>query len=154
MKKVSKVVFRISFLLYLIALVFLLFIDSRAYYWQDISFLNYIKESSNVVPFKTISTYIKALFDQSMNLDIPIKNLGGNLVMFLPMGIYLPYFIKRLSKIRLFLASMVTVLFMVEIIQLITRKGSFDIDDFILNMLGALIGFTIWNSKVIQKLLK
>jgi glycopeptide antibiotics resistance protein len=41
----------------------------------------------------------------------------------------------------------------VELIQLITRRGSFDIDDLILNMFGALVGFIAWKTKLVQKLL-
>lgn len=37
--------------------------------------------------------------------------------------------------------------------NLVTRR-SFDIDDFILNIVGAFIGFGIWKSKVIQKILR
>jgi glycopeptide antibiotics resistance protein len=89
-----------------------------------------------------------------MNMDIPIKNLAGNLIMFLPMGIYLPYFIKRLNKASGLSITMIILLFVIEVIQLVTRRGSFDIDDFILNLLGALIGFGLWKMKFVQKLLK
>ncbi|MEI2467971.1 VanZ family protein [Niallia taxi] len=46
---------------------------------------------------------------------------------------------------------MTLLLFLIELIQVITRLGSFDIDDFILNMFGALMGFCICNTKVVQK---
>jgi len=48
---------------------------------------------------------------------------------------------------------MVILLFVIEVIQLVTRRGSFDIDDIVLNMLGALIGFGIWKTIFVQKLL-
>jgi glycopeptide antibiotics resistance protein len=89
-----------------------------------------------------------------MNIDIPIKNLFGNLIMFLPMGIYLPYYVKKINKVSRFAVSMLIFLFVIEVIQLVTRRGSFDIDDFILNMVGALIGFGIWKTKVVQNLLR
>nr|WP_269745328.1 VanZ family protein [Pontibacillus litoralis] len=85
-------------------------------------------------------------------MDVPIKNLGGNFIMFLPMGIYLPYFFSRLNKISMFSISMVMVLFVIEVMQLVMRRGSFDIDDFILNMCGALIGFAMWKTKTVQKM--
>lgn len=154
MKKLFKVIFSISLAFYLLALVFILFLSSRGYLWPDLSLLEYIKNSSNFVPFKTISLYITAMFDGSMNMDIPIKNLGGNFIMFLPMGIYVPYFFKKLNKTSLFSISIIMLLFIIEIIQLLTRRGRFDIDDFILNMFGALIGFGIWKTKTVQKLLK
>lgn len=41
-------------------------------------------------------------------------------------------------------------IFIIEILQLFTRVGSFDIDDFILNMFGAVIGFAVWKTKIVQ----
>ncbi len=95
---------------------------------------------------------MKAMFDDSMNIDIPIKNLGGNILPFFPMRIYLHYFIKKINNISAFSISIIILLFVFEIIQLVTKRGSFDIDDFILNMLGAIIGFRIWQTKFIKKL--
>ena len=159
MKKVLKIIFGISFIFYLLALVMLLFVGVmfvgvRGHIWTDLSLIEYIRTSSNFVPFKTISTYIIAMFDGSLNLGIPIKNLIGNLIMFLPMGIYLPYYIKKINKVGRFTFSMIILLFVIEVTQLVTRRGSFDIDDFILNMVGALIGYGIWKTKIVQRLLK
>ena len=154
MKRFIKLVLSVSFIFYLLALVVLLFLGTRGYVWADLTLMEYIKRSSNFVPFKTISTYITAIFSGSMNIDIPIKNLVGNFIMFLPMGIYLPFFIRRTDKISIFSILMIILLLVIEVIQVVTKRGSFDIDDFILNMLGALIGFGIWKMKVVQKLLK
>ncbi|MGI6097262.1 MAG: VanZ family protein, partial [Dethiobacteria bacterium] len=96
------------------------------------------------IPFKTIGTYIKAIFDGRMNMGIPIRNLGGNLVLFLPMGIYLPVLIKKMKSLKTYSIFMLCILLSVEAMQLITRRGSFDIDDFILNMVGAIAGFKIY----------
>ena len=154
MKKVIEIVLSISFIFYLFALVMILFLDRRGHIMTDLSLLEYIKRSSNFVPFKTIITYFKAIFNESMNIDIPLKNLVGNFILFLPLGIYIPFFIKRINKVSIFLISMITLLLTIEVIQLVTTRGSFDIDDFILNMLRVLIGFIIWKMKVVQKLLK
>ncbi|MCJ0933288.1 VanZ family protein [Virgibacillus halodenitrificans] len=153
MEKFIKVILKISFIFYLVALVILLFIGNRGYLYTDLTLLEYMKTSSNFVPFKTINTYFTAFVDNSMNRNIPIKNLVGNFFMFLPMGIYLPFLIKKIAGLGRFVLSMIVLLFFIEVIQLVTRRGSFDIDDFILNMIGALIGFAIWKTKYIQKLL-
>ncbi|MBD1221927.1 VanZ family protein [Virgibacillus halodenitrificans] len=153
MEKFIKVILKISFIFYLVALVILLFIGNRGYLYTDLTLLEYMKTSSNFVPFKTINTYLTAFVDNSMNRNIPIKNLVGNFFMFLPMGIYLPFLIKKIAGLGRFVLSMIVLLFFIEVIQLVTRRGSFDIDDFILNMIGALIGFAIWKTKYIQKLL-
>ena len=89
MKRVFTAVVSISFMFYLFALVVLLFLGTRGDAWTDLSLIEYIKSSSNFVPFKTISAYVKVIFYGSMNMDIPIKNLAGNLFLFLPMGIFL-----------------------------------------------------------------
>lgn len=78
MKKVIKVIFGISFIFYLLALVMLLFVGVmfvgiRSHIWTDLSLIEYIRSSSNSVPFKTISMYIKAMLDGSMNIPIKIS---------------------------------------------------------------------------------
>ncbi|XKF72269.1 VanZ family protein [Cytobacillus firmus] len=134
---------RISFLSYLCALTVLLFFISRGS-WSDMPLMQYMKLSSNFVPLKTINGYVLAISNGSMNLIIPIKNLAGNVAAFLPMGIFLPYFIRRLNTLNSFAVTMTVMIISVEIIQLVTRRGSLDIDDFILNIIGALIGFGLW----------
>lgn len=89
-----------------------------------------------------------------MNINIPIKNLFGNLFMFLPAGIYLPYYIRKIKTLSVFIISMSILLVVIEVVQVVTRRGSFDIDNFILNIFGALIGFGIWKTKFNQKLLR
>ena len=154
MKKIIRVIFTISFIRYLSVLAIFLFFGMRGHFWTNVSLLEYIKSSSNIVPFKTISTYVSAILDGSMNLNIPIQNLAGNLIMFLPMGIYLPYYIKKMHRLGRFIAFMMLVLFLIEVTQVVTRRGSFDIDDFILNMVGAIIGLGLWKTRIVQKLLQ
>lgn len=83
-----------------------------------------------------------------MNIDTPIKNLFGNLLMFLPMGLYLPGFFKHLRALGAFCIWLIALIFVIEATELLLRRGSFDIDDFILNMAGALMGFAIWRGIV------
>ncbi|MBY6053148.1 VanZ family protein [Cytobacillus firmus] len=153
MKKIIRLIMGISFLSYLCALTVLLFFISRGF-WSDMQLIEYMKQSSNLVPFKTINGYILAISNGSMNLIIPIKNLAGNVAAFLPMGIFLPYFIKRLNRLKSFTITMTVMILSVEIIQLFTRRGSLDIDDFILNMIGALIGFGLWEAMTNRKVRK
>ncbi|MED3795173.1 VanZ family protein, partial [Niallia alba] len=118
MNKLIKIGLVISFTFYVFILTILLFFGGRSNGWMaDLTFLEYMKYSSNFVPFKTISTYINAIFSGNMNLDIPLKKLFGNLLMFLPMGIYLPYFIKRLKRISSFPVTFMIILLVIEITQ-------------------------------------
>ena len=44
------------------------------------------------------------------------------------------------------------IVFVVECIQFITKSGTFDVDDIILNVLGAVIVYGISKIKVVKKL--
>lgn len=152
MGKFIKAIMRISFIFYAIILIALLFlrppIDT-----SELTFFEYIKYYTNIIPFKTIGAYFNVFFDERMVSTISIENLVGNLILFLPMGIYFPYFVSKLNSLSFYSTAIIILLFTLEIIQLTTRRGVFDIDDIILNMIGALIGFAIWKTKFIQRFL-
>ncbi len=113
--------------------------------FSDMTIGEYIARSVNLVPFKTISLYIKWIFDGNRyNNYIPLTNLGVNLILLFPMGFFLPNLFDRLRNFIAYLSTNILLLALVETIQLITRRGSFDVDDFILNILGAIIGFLVW----------
>jgi len=99
----------------------------------------------NLKPFETISYFLQ--FDR-FNTSIWVVNLIGNIAIFVPFGVLLPIiFGKRLRKS--FYIFFLGVL-LLESLQLLTRRGSFDIDDFILNSVGFLLGyglFRIFNLK-------
>ena len=67
--------------------------------------------------------------------------LIGNIVMFLPLGFFLPFVVERLNRRNAFIISLVVPL-VVEFLQLFVGR-SFDIDDLICNFLGIIIGFII-----------
>lgn len=100
----------------------------------------------NIIPFHTISEYIKN--QNHFNFNIWFDNLFGNIVLFIPLGFLIPMLNTRFLGIIPFLICVVVLLFMVEFIQLITKVGSFDVDDVILNSFGALIGFLVTISVV------
>ena len=145
---------KISLVLYLSILFLLLFVRYRGSWWMDVTPFEYAKMHMNLIPFKTIGGYVAAIFDGSMNLNIPLENLLGNLFLFFPLGIYLPLFGKREDTLKNFLCSTVSVIFIIEFAQFLTKRGSFDIDDFILNLAGALLGYLIWRSRIVQNLVE
>lgn len=156
MKKTIKNIFDFKFLFYLLILVVLIymsasFVGINVFTWTDIPLFENINTSSNFVPFKTISTYITALFNGSSKIYVPIKNLLGKLMIYLQMGFFFPFFVKKFNKVRRFIFSMTALLFIVEGIQLLTTRGNFNIDDVILNLISVLIGYGIWKNKRVQR---
>jgi glycopeptide antibiotics resistance protein len=75
--------------------------------------------------------------------------------MFTPMGMALPVlFDKKFNKLWKVATFVIVLVLIVEIIQFITFAGSADIDDLILNTIGAIIGYGIIKINIIRKLLK
>ena len=144
---------KISLVIYVSILFVLLFVRHRGSWWMDLSPFEYARMHMNLIPFRTIGGYIKSIFDGSMNLNIPLENLRGNLFMFLPLGIYLPFFQKKIDSLKKFILGMTSIFLIIEIAQFLTKRGSFDIDDLILNLAGAVIGYLIWE-KLIQGILR
>ena len=76
--------------------------------------------------------------------DLFILNVFGNIVVFIPIGLFLPKLIKRCKNILLTTLLTFEVSLVVELIQLITKVGSFDVDDLFLNTLGGVLGYIIY----------
>ncbi|WP_339242024.1 VanZ family protein [Paenibacillus sp. FSL R5-0517] len=93
----------------------------------------------NLVPFETIRPLL--LERERYHTDAWVKNLFGNIVLFIPLGIWIPWLFRRCRSFLIFTSTVVLLLLGVEVIQLITRVGSFDVDDIILNTVGAWIGY-------------
>ena len=71
-------------------------------------------------------------------------NLGGNIAAFIPFGFIYPMLHRRSRRFtgmvcRAFLLSL-----MIESVQLVTKVGSFDVDDLLLNTVGGIIGYLIF----------
>lgn len=93
----------------------------------------------NLRPFSTIGHFLQA---QQINSKASLINLVGNIGVFTPFGIALPiiFRFKFLKLYGLFLCG----LFSLELTQLLSRRGSFDVDDIILNSVGFFIGYWIY----------
>ena len=71
------------------------------------------------------------------------RNIILNILMFVPIGFILPLLIKKCETWYItYLVGLGTTLF-IEILQLITKRGVFEIDDIINNTLGCTVGYGI-----------
>ena len=62
-----------------------------------------------------------------------------NILMLIPIGFLLPLLVERHTVLYGFLCSLC-----IEVFQLVTKRGYFEIDDLIHNTLGAVIGYGIY----------
>ena len=131
-----------SFFIYVFAVLqltgyFILFKEISSHDWWDKMNDRIIRHDRvNFEPFKTIDIY------QTFG-----KQILGNFVMLLPLGIYLPLFYTRLRKAYSFFAVLLICFLVsasIELLQLATSYRSADIDDVILNTLGGGTGFIIY----------
>ncbi|TCP97607.1 VanZ family protein [Serpentinicella alkaliphila] len=99
----------------------------------------------NLRPFLTIRRFLRF---SNFSFHVWVINLIGNVAVFIPFGIFIPIsFSSKFIKTQIIFLSG---LFILEVLQLVTRRGSFDIDDFILNTLGVTIGYLTY--KILLKL--
>jgi glycopeptide antibiotics resistance protein len=84
-----------------------------------------------------------------------IENLVGNIILFVPFSFFL-FFLFQLQKFRnnILLSCLVSIC--IELVQFITGKGVADIDDVLLNTLGAVVGFVLskWLYRIMPAQLK
>lgn len=108
------------------------------FYWMVLGFgrTTHPQYMYNLKPFFTIRHFLEV---DRVNVNVWIINLIGNIGVFVPFGILLPLICKgKLIKSYLvFLSGLI----LLESIQLLSRRGSLDIDDIILNTVGFMIGF-------------
>ena len=153
-KRKSRKIAKVSFLFYaLILFAVLYFINSKKQY-IDQSAIDYAKSKINLIPFKTISEYFSSLGKNTVNPEIATKDLIGNFTVFMPMGFYLPLFMKNVKSNMKYIVTVLVILVCTEILKLIMMSGSFNIDDMILNLAGAMIGYMICQTKAVKKLIK
>ncbi|WP_033543871.1 VanZ family protein [Planococcus sp. CAU13] len=98
--------------------------------------------NTNIVPFHSIYTYITGA--QNFNLNIVIDNTLGNILIFIPLGIFLMLLFRRFNTIGKVAMAAFVLTVSIEITQFFLRVGRFDVDDIILNTLGAVIGAVIY----------
>ncbi len=151
MKRTVKILLYVFFVIYCLALVKFLLLEGRYHTENSIEF--YIRRS-NFIPFKTVWDYIVKLSENRIELDIVIRNLAGNLIVLFPMGCFLPCMFKKFQNIGTAIALCFGIVLFVELLQMILRIGFLDVDDFILNLGGAALGYLFVHIPFFNKLLQ
>lgn len=96
----------------------------------------------NYIPF--IET-INMFKDNFIGVGNAVYNVVGNILLFVPLGFFIPLLFKKKNKISSIALYGFCASLAIELIQLLTAINSTDIDDIIFNTLGAVLGFFIFN---------
>lgn len=134
------------FILYLMGLFYVLFLYNRSFdlSWIVQGGLNTLVERQadnlNLVFFHTILRYLQTM-NYATGMRNIIVNIGGHMLMFTPFGFFLPRINKRFQKLGFFIFISCLIMLLIEILQFVSMSGSFDVDDALLNVIGAVLGF-------------
>ncbi|WP_413381325.1 VanZ family protein [Alkalihalobacillus sp. 1P02AB] len=136
MRSISGV--RVLFYIYIIALIYLTLFAWN--YGASLGEAGPGGRNYNLIPLRSI--YRISIFSDSI-ID-PFKILIGNIILFIPLGYLLPQLLKAKKRFILitlygFLTSMT-----IELLQFTFLYRVADVDDLILNTLGASIGFGMY----------
>ena len=135
-KKIFRAVGKVLFLLYVVFLIYFLFLAE----WYGRTGIS-DEYRYNLELFREIKRFI--IYREQLGAFAVFANLAGNILIFVPYG----FFISVASRERGFFKTLffsMGLSLCVEIIQLFTRVGSFDVDDILLNTIGGVLGYIIF----------
>jgi len=133
--KLRKITILLLALYTMLTLYFLYLGFNRASFLQDSS-----------LRYSLIPDGIPLHYPMGRNFQLCFFELG-NFVAFIPFGIVIPL-LFRCNFIR-FISLFILSITILEILQILSRLGSFDIDDIIINTLGAAVGF--WAQRLVHR---
>ena len=130
------------FMAYGALMLWLLF--DRPGYAEGIPYWEQVAGQLNLIPFRTLRLF-GSLLDSARPdyVRAAVINLGGNILMFIPLGFLLPRVFPKLPSLPRVLLATAAIITAVELLQLFTLVGSCDIDDLILNVLGSAMGYRL-----------
>ena len=112
---------------------------------RSLSVREYFLTYANICPFQTLVRYTVYFIKRRdwFSLRLALFNIGGNFVLFIPMGFFLPVLFPRLRRFRKALFVILGTVLAAELLQGILRVGVPDIDDLAVNAAGACLGILL-----------
>ena len=132
-----------GFAAYIFLMLWLLFVRLRGVtvtdYWAQ------LPGRVNLVPFSSVGSMLRNLwhYPYPSVLWTVVYNIGGNIVMFVPLGFFLRALVPGCRSFWRCMGMVAVIMTAVELSQLFTLRGFCEVDDLILNLLGAALGFRI-----------
>jgi glycopeptide antibiotics resistance protein len=99
----------------------------------------------NIVLFKEIERFI--YYRRQLGMWTVFWNLAGNILCFMPFGFFLPAITTQKIYKNVFSVTVCGFAFslIIEMSQLFTRVGAFDVDDLLLNTVGGFLGCLLYH---------
>ena len=100
----------------------------------------------NLELFKEIRRFY--IYREQLGMKAFLLNVVGNVVAFVPCGFFLPIVSRRGRRWYNTILLCFSLSLSIELIQLVFKVGSFDVDDLLLNTLGGVVGYV--GNRVVQ----
>ena len=139
----KRTLLRAGFAAYVLLMLWLLFIRQRGIpvtdYWSQ------LPGRVNLIPFSSMGQMLRTLwrYPRPDVAWLVVYNIGGNIAMLVPLGFFLRALFPRCRKFLRCMAAAAVIMTAVELVQLFTLRGFCEVDDLILNLTGAAIGWWI-----------
>ena len=98
----------------------------------------------NLVLFKEIRRFI--VYRDILGYRAVFLNIFGNVAAFLPFGFFLPEIWRQVGRWYTMIVLSFTTSLCIELMQLVTKVGSFDVDDLLLNTIGGYLGYLLFRT--------
>ncbi len=150
--------FRINLIIWFILYVFLIItltqLDRYSYRDEfDKYILFYDSRPINFIPLNTITAYTTKFMSGYISTDLFLYNILGNILALAPLAFFLPLLFKSQNNFFRFFLSALGATLAIEIAQFVTMSGTCDIDDILLNLLGACVAFAIFQIRPLKSTL-
>jgi len=134
-----------AFVLYSALMLWLLFIR-----WRSVEITDYWTQLSgrlNLIPLSSMGSMLRTLWNNPYPavLWTVVYNIGGNIAMFVPLGFFLRALVPKCRSFWRCMGTVAAIMTAVELCQLFTLRGFCELDDLLLNLLGAAAGW--WFAK-------
>ncbi len=132
----GKIIARVAFVVYLMVLTYFLFFSER-YGRSGAQIYRY-----NLIPFREIRRYIQ--YRDLFGWEYFVVNIYGNILAFVPFGFFLPIVSKSNRSFWAVTLYGFEFTLGIELVQLSFQVGTFDVDDIMMNTLGAILGYILF----------
>lgn len=114
--------------------------------FSDEPYFQQLRDHLNPIPLRTIGLYLRLLEPplRPHLVRLAHVNLLGNILLFIPLGLLPPLLsskMQRFWKVALLAAGIMAA---VELAQMLLLVGTCDVDDLILNVAGAALGYWLF----------
>ena len=134
--RIVRALGKVLFVLYIFFLVYFLFLAE--WYGRTGTVEEY---RYNLELFREIRRFIT--YREQLGMFAVFANLLGNILIFVPYGFFISMAAERRGFFKTLFFSFGLSL-CVELVQLATKVGSFDVDDILLNTIGGILGYILF----------